>query len=471
MTQYYRYFPAIHELKMHRGYLDYRDQGYREDLLTQMLQEAVNHCKSQTSSLEKAIRLLTKEEDLAPLITEKIFTVFRQLIQKVQDSGPIKVINGTGIVLHTNLGRARLHSKTMAAVEAAAVHYSNLEYDIDTGERGSRHDHVEELLKLLTGSEAAMVVNNNAAAVYLILSALAKKSEVIVSRGELVEIGGSFRISSIMNESGAVLSEVGTTNKTHLKDYEAALTNETAMIMKVHQSNFKMIGFTESVTRDALVPLAQKNHCLYYEDLGSGALFDYQQSGIGDEPILTDIIASGADLVSCSGDKLFGGPQAGIILGKKKWIDVLKKHQLARVLRIDKLTLAALSETLKAYLKESSDTISEIPTLRDLTDTKDFIYKKAKRLIKETVVINPRITLEIVPVESKVGGGTMPEVLLPSYAVQVITPDLKAQQIAEKLRNGTLIMVGRIHKEAFLLDCRTISEDEISTAAAQLALI
>jgi L-seryl-tRNA(Ser) seleniumtransferase len=359
----------------------------------------------------------------------------------------------------------------MAAVEEAAVHYSNLEFNLNNGSRGSRHYHAEELLKLLTGAEAAMIVNNNAAAVYLVLAALSKRSEVVVSRGELVEIGGSFRISSIMAESGAILREVGTTNKTHAYDYESAITSETAMIMKVHQSNFKMIGFTESVAREALISIADQHSCIYYEDLGSGALFDYRKSGIGEEPNLREIIASGADLVSFSGDKLFGGPQAGIILGRKKWIDLLKKHQLARILRVDKLTLAALSETLKAYLFTPERAKLEIPAVRDLTDSKETICKKAERLICEASELNPLLELEVIEAESKVGGGTMPDVLLPSFAVKVSMEGKTAQTISEKLRNGSTALVGRLHQDAFSLDCRTISEDEISLAAQLLAVL
>src|SRR5699024_8558436 len=285
------------------------------------------------------------------------------------------VINATGVVLHTNLGRARLSEKAIEHISSTAASYSTLEYDVQTGERGSRHDVVEEHLTALTGAEAAMVVNNNAAAVYLVLKALAFEREVIVSRGELVEIGGSFRISEIMKESQATLVDVGTTNKTHINDYANAITEETALLLKVHKSNFKMIGFTDEVDTEELVPLSTERNIPIFEDLGSGTLFDFAAHKIGDEPTVQEKVAAGIDLISFSGDKLLGGPQAGIIVGKKEYIDLLKKHQLMRVLRVDKFTLASLEATLKLYM---NDQIEEIPTLRVILMDEAEIYEKAR---------------------------------------------------------------------------------------------
>ena len=285
-----------------------------------------------------------------------------------------------------------------------AQNYSNLEYKLQEGERGSRHSHVEALVKEITGAEAAMVVNNNAAAVYLVLRALAENKEVIVSRGQLVEIGGSFRISSIMEESGAKLVEIGTTNKTHLYDYENALHPETAIIMKVHTSNFKVIGFTKSVETEALIGLTQSSeNVIFYEDLGSGALFDFRKHGIGDEPVVREVIEMGADIVTFSGDKLLGGPQAGIIAGKKKIIDWLKKHQLARVVRVDKMTLAALEGTLIDYAR-GENSIQNIPTIRDLLVSIDVIDERSKRFVTNLLQDSDHFKQEFSRVQVKLAG-------------------------------------------------------------------
>jgi L-seryl-tRNA(Ser) seleniumtransferase len=370
-----------------------------------------------------------------------------------------KVINATGTILHTNLGRARLGREAIERVVEVATGYSNLEYNIDSGTRGSRHDLVESLLKEVTGAEAAMVVNNNAAAVYLVLKALAKKKEVIVSRGQLVEIGGSFRISSIMEESGAVLVEVGTTNKTHLEDYKEAITAETVMLLKVHTSNFKTIGFTKSVAAEELAELASNyDNLVVYEDLGSGVLYDFAEKGIGDEPLVQQVLESGVDIVSFSGDKLLGGPQAGIIAGKKKYIDLLKKHQLARVLRVDKMTFAALEATLQAYLSQKE---KDIPAVRDLLLSPDDIREKADIFLAS--MGNCSFEFEAIESESMVGGGTMPDVTLPSAAVRARHPALSAQAVAEILRKGTPSIVVRIQDQHVMLDFRTITQGEIPT--------
>src|SRR5690606_26084967 len=353
--------PAIHELQKDPRFEDLKIEFRLNDAqLTDFLQRAVGRLRQSLLAEE------TEVEGLAPDFTGQLFKSVETRVSMWQADRLSRVINGTGTVLHTNLGRSRLSDAAIAHVAKTAANYSNLEYRLIEGSRGSRHDIIEDLLVEATGAEAAMVVNNNAAAVFLVLSALAKEQEVIVSRGQLVEIGGSFRVSSIMEESGARLVEVGTTNKTHLFDYEQAMNEETAMIMKVHTSNFKMIGFTETVETAELAALAKKHHdVIFYEDLGSGALYDFKKHGIGDEPVVREVIESGADLVSFSGDKLLGGPQAGLIAGKKELIARLKKHQLARVLRVDKMTLAALEETLKQYLGDP-EKINELPTVRDI---------------------------------------------------------------------------------------------------------
>lgn len=369
-----------------------------------------------------------------------------------------RVINATGTILHTNLGRARLSDRAAQHVLDVAQNYSNLEYKLEEGERGSRHSHVESIVKEITGAEAAMVVNNNAAAVYLVLRALAFEKEVIVSRGQLVEIGGSFRISSIMEESGAALVEVGTTNKTHLYDYEKAVKSETAMILKVHTSNFKTIGFTESVDTQELVDLAKKHeHVIFYEDLGSGVLYDLGKHGIGEEPVVFEVLKMGADLVSFSGDKLLGGPQAGIIAGKKVLIDQLKKHQLARVLRVDKMTLAALEGTLIDYLKGGKE-IKSIPTIRNLLFTNEELKARAEEFASQ---IPKGFNVKIFPGTSQVGGGTMPDVALPTYVITLNHPLLSAERLGRKLRieNSPSIVV-RIQNEEIQFDLRTVMEEE-----------
>jgi L-seryl-tRNA(Ser) seleniumtransferase len=424
--------------------------------LTKQLKEAVDH-----------IRLLLLNGDwkgAAPGTSQFIDEIF-QLLQvniKKQFSYTIeKVINATGTILHTNLGRARLSDNAIHHVVETAQNYSNLEYKLMEGERGSRHSHVEALLKEITGAEAAMVVNNNAAAVYLVLRALAENKEVIVSRGQLVEIGGSFRISSIMEESGAKLVEVGTTNKTHLYDYEKALNPETAIVMKVHTSNFKVIGFTKSVQSEDLIQLT--NHTedvIFYEDLGSGALFDFRKHGIGDEPVVREVIEMGADIVTFSGDKLLGGPQAGIIAGKKKIIDTLKKHQLARVVRVDKMTLAALEGTLIDYARGEQG-VQNIPTIRDLLITIDELDVRSKKFVTNLLQGTDQLQAKIIPDTSQVGGGTMPDVGLPTMIISLKHHTLTAEQVGRKLRTECKpAIIGRIQKDEYIIDLRTVTEEE-----------
>jgi L-seryl-tRNA(Ser) seleniumtransferase len=372
-----------------------------------------------------------------------------------------KVINATGTILHTNLGRARLSDHAIEHVVETARNYSNLEYKLLEGERGSRHSHVEALLKEITGAEAAMVVNNNAAAVYLVLRALAENKEVIVSRGQLVEIGGSFRISSIMEESGAKLVEVGTTNKTHLYDYEKAVTSETSIVMKVHTSNFKVVGFTKTVETSDLVTFTKGlKDVIFYEDLGSGALFDFRKHGIGDEPVVKEVIEMGVDLVTFSGDKLLGGPQAGIIAGKKEIIDRLKKHQLARVVRVDKMTLAALEGTLIDYARGEKG-LRNIPTIRDLLVSVNEIDDRSQFFVTNLLQQTRNYQSKILRSTSQVGGGTMPDVELPTMVVALKHRTLTAEQLGRKLRTGSKpAIVARIQKDELLIDLRTVSTEE-----------
>ena len=372
------------------------------------------------------------------------------------------VINGTGVVLHTNLGRACIPAEAVAAIVNAARGYSTLEYDVASGSRGERYSHIEKLLCSLTGAESAMAVNNNAAAVLLVLSALTSGGEVIVSRGELVEIGGSFRVPEIMESCGAKLKEVGTTNKTHISDYENAITEQTRAIMKVHTSNYRIVGFTETVSRQAMAETAHKNGLVFIEDLGSGSLVDLNLFGIREEPTVLDPVRAGADVVSFSGDKLLGGPQAGIIIGKKKYIDILKKHPLTRAMRIDKLTLAALEATLRCYAENRQ--LEAIPTLRMLACSEQELKEKAERLA--AMLNESGIRAEAVAVEDQVGGGSVPMQLLKAYAVAVYTDKLTPEQLEKKLRLSKPPIIGRIDHDRYLLHVRTIEQAQFECIAS-----
>jgi L-seryl-tRNA(Ser) seleniumtransferase len=371
-----------------------------------------------------------------------------------------RVVNGTGVVIHTNLGRSLLAPQVVAQMEAVARYYSNLEYDLDRGERGSRYSHVEGLLLELTGAEAALVVNNNAAAVLLALDSLARGREVVVSRGQLIEIGGSFRIPEVMSRSGAILREVGTTNKTHMRDYENALSDRTALLLKVHTSNFRLLGFTAEVSLERLVGLGRTHRIPVMEDLGSGSLLDLSPFGLEKEPTVQEAVRSGADLVSFSGDKLLGGPQAGIIVGREAMIQLLRRNPLNRALRIDKLTLAALEATLHLY-RRRDQALREIPTLRMLSLALPEIHRRARRWLRLLrQAIGSEIRIELTLTQSQVGGGALPLSTPDSYAL-VLTPRTGTITALEKhLRSREIPVIGRIEKERLLLDLRTLQEDD-----------
>ncbi|WP_456325660.1 L-seryl-tRNA(Sec) selenium transferase [Desulfonauticus submarinus] len=373
-----------------------------------------------------------------------------------------EVINGTGVVVHTNLGRSLLSKKALNAVCQACSHYSNLEFNLNTGKRGSRYSHVEEILCLLTGAESALVVNNNAAAVLIMLDTLAKEKEVIVSRGELVEIGGSFRIPDVMQKSGAILKEVGTTNRTHLKDYEQAINENTACIVKVHTSNYRIIGFHKSVSLEELVKLGAKYHLPIIEDMGSGNFISFSKYGFSqlNEPTVQESIKVGLDLVSFSGDKLLGGPQAGIIVGKKDIVDKIKQNPLNRALRIDKMTLSALEATLRLYLDEAT-ALKEIPTL-NLIFTPLITLKNRARRLKNLLSKIPELEVKTVKSTSRVGGGSLPEKDISTYVVQIKMKNLSAEKLRQKLLKTTPPLIGRIEDDIFCLDVRTILPKEIN---------
>jgi L-seryl-tRNA(Ser) seleniumtransferase len=391
---------------------------------------------------------------------EQLLPQFLKEIENQVNPTLTRVINATGVVIHTNLGRSLLHEIAIEHIAGVSRHYSNLEFDLTQGKRGSRYAHVEQILCRLTGAEAALVVNNNAAAVLLVLNTIAMGGEVIVSRGQLVEIGGAFRIPDVMNRSGAILREVGTTNRTHLSDYEAAIGEETVLILKVHTSNFKILGFTSEVELREIAELAHSRHLPIMEDLGSGCLIDLSKYGLDREPTAQEAIKEGADIVTFSGDKLMGGPQAGIILGKKEYIERIKVNPLNRALRIDKLTLAGLESTLLLYLDETR-AVREIPTLRMLTYSHDELQKKAQRLSRKIRARKPMgLRIGVRDDVSQVGGGAYPVQILPTNVVTLKPDHGSVQQLERRLREGKPPIIARVSKEELLLDVRTIGDEE-----------
>lgn len=368
------------------------------------------------------------------------------------------VVNASGVVIHTNLGRSVLNSEIFENIKKVSIGYSNLEYNLEKGERGSRYSHLSEIIKKITGAEDCMVVNNNAAAVMLILSTIAKGKNVITSRSELVEIGGSFRIPDVCRESGAELKEIGTTNKTHLRDYENAIDENTAALFKVHQSNFKILGFTEAVSSFELKSLKEKYNIPIIEDLGSGVLIDLSKYGLSHEPTVQECIKNGVDIVSFSGDKLLGGVQAGIIVGKKEYIEKMKKNQLTRALRVDKFTLSALEAVFSYYIDEEL-AISKIPTLNMLTIKIEKLYDKAQKLI-EYLGENNEFSYAIIDIDSEVGAGSLPTQKLPSKAIKVISKSFTENELEEKLRSNRIPIITRIYKGNLIFDMRTIFENE-----------
>lgn len=423
-----------------------------KNLIMESIHEELNSIRNNISNGcdEKAI--LNYIENLAKNIEKNLLNKKRLNLRKV--------INASGVVIHTNLGRSVLTDEILGNIKDVSVGYSNLEYDLQKGERGSRYSHLTKIIKRITGAEDCMVVNNNAAAVMLILSTMAKGRNVITSRSELVEIGGSFRIPDVCRESGAELKEVGTTNKTHLSDYENAIDENTAALFKVHQSNFKILGFTESVTSTELKDLKEKYNIPIIEDLGSGVLIDLSKYGLGHEPTVQECIANGVDVVSFSGDKLLGGVQAGIIVGKKEFIEKMKKNQLTRALRVDKFTLSALEVVFSYYIDEEL-AISKIPTLNMLTIKIEELYNKAERFI-DYLGENKEFSYEIIDIDSEVGAGSLPTQKLPSKAVKVISNSYTENELEEKLRNHNIPIVARIYKGNLIFDVRTIFENEFS---------
>lgn len=400
--------------------------------------------------------ILNNEIKKTPSIKE-ISKVTNDKLRIKAESALKKVVNCTGIVIHTNLGRSLLSSNAIKAMNNVAASYNNLEYNLEEGKRGSRHSHISSILKELTGAEDAVVVNNNAAAVMLVLNEFAKNKEVVVSRGELVEIGGTFRVPEIMEMSGSYLKEVGTTNRTHLVDYERAINENTALLLKVHSSNFKIVGFTKEVNSEELAKLGEETKVITMEDLGSGMILDLSKYGFSGEKTVIDTINSRIDIVTFSGDKLLGGPQAGIIVGKKKYIERLKKNPLMRALRVDKITLAALEATLIEYLNKE-EAIKEIPTINMISLSKAELKEKAEKLLKLLKTMDKDYEFFLEEDYSFVGGGSMPGEEIDSYVIKIESNSLKAHEIEKMLRGYKTPIITRVNKGKVILDVRTIRE-------------
>lgn len=433
---------------------------------------------SSYSELRDAVRAVLEQlrNELAGQTTpdldqERICERIERQLRQAAAPSLRKVINGSGVVMHTNLGRSPLAATAETALREVAWGYSNLEFDLARGVRGERYSHVEGLLCELTGAEAAIAVNNNAAAVLLVLSALAAEREVVVSRGELVEIGGSFRIPDVMRQSNATLVEVGTTNRTHARDYQAALTGQTALLLKVHTSNFAVVGFTAEVDTAAMAAIGRGAGIPTVVDAGSGSLIDLTRYGITGERSVQDYLRDGADLVTFSGDKLLGGPQAGLIVGSAALIKQLKRHPLLRAIRIDKLTLAALEATLRLY-RDERVALAEIPTLRMLTVSSDELTSRGRRAVTRLRRLLPaecRITLETGV--SSPGGGSFPLLQLPTRLLTLTVPGISAHHLEEALRHTTPPVVGRVQRDLFMLDLRTLADQELPAVAAAVSQV
>ena len=424
---------------------------YNREYLIQKCREALDQSRDEIRQ-GKSIGGALKDEAIVARVEAQIALE--------SQPGLGRVVNATGTILHTNLGRALLSQAAIDAVMTVAGDPVNLEYDLVAGKRGRREATIEKLLTELTGAEAATVVNNNAAAVLLGLNSLAEGREVIVSRGELIEIGGAFRIPEIMAKSNAILKEVGSTNRTHPEDYEKAINDRTALLLKVHTSNYKVVGFTAEVELAQLVTIGRKHSIPVMEDLGSGALIDLSRYGLPKEPIVAERIGAGADVVTFSGDKILGGPQAGLLVGKKSLVSRMTKNHLQRALRCGKLTLAALEGTLRRY-RQSPDIVQEIPTLRSFTRAIDEIAQVGQQLLpKLQTALGDGYRLGLEASTSQIGSGALPTEELPTMVIAITHTTLNANRIAEKFRRADPPIIGRIQDERFLLDLRTIFDSD-----------
>ncbi|MCR1954090.1 L-seryl-tRNA(Sec) selenium transferase [Clostridioides mangenotii] len=436
-------------------------ESYPRMLTLESIRESIEYNR------QKIVKLEDEEVDSYKVDFDKIVEISLENVINKYSLSLKKVINATGTVLHTNLGRSLLSDKIKDELWTAASRYSNLEYNLDKGERGSRYVHLTDTIKRLTGAEDVLVVNNNAAAVLLVLSTMAKGGEAIVSRGELVEVGGSFRIPSIMALSGADLIEVGSTNKTHLNDYEDAITENTKVLMKVHTSNYRVLGFTENIGVDVLSDLGKKYRLPVIEDLGSGVFIDLSKFGMTYEPTVMDSLKNGADIVTFSGDKMLGGPQAGIIVGKKEYIEKMKKNQLTRALRVDKLTICSLEATLRMYLDEDI-ALENVPTLKMLLYTYDELTQRAENLFNKIDNLNLDANISMEDGLSQVGGGSMPLETMKSRVIAISPKSISISELEKRLRLSNSHIIARVYDDKYILDVRTIFDDEFDVVAKEL---
>jgi len=408
--------------------------------------------------------ILASSSETDPEIIAKVSILGRvkEIINDAMQPNLRPVINATGVIIHTNLGRSLLADSALENMQQIAAGYSNLEFDLKAGQRGSRYSSVEGLICEISQAEAALVVNNNAGAVLLCLETIASGKNVIVSRGELVEIGGSFRIPDVMTKSGAILKEVGTTNRTHLRDYENAIDENTGLLLKVHTSNYSVVGFTSGVSLQELVALGKQHDIPVMEDLGSGPFMDLSEYGLQKEPTVQEAVSTGVDVLTFSGDKLLGGPQTGIIAGSKQMLDQVKQNPITRALRIDKLTLAALEATLRLY-RDKTTVLDQIPTLRMLTMPSNVIETKAARLLAHLQALDDkRLEIQTFEAVSRAGGGSLPMLQLPSKCVGVQIAGVSANRIDAWLRAYHLPVIGRIEADYFMMDVRTVQERDLA---------
>lgn len=434
-------------------------EKYHRDVVVDVIREEIEKIREEIKTNNDFDFINKKINNLVENISKSVEKTYSYNIRKV--------INGTGTILHTNLGRSIISKKHANYLSDIVTSYSNLEYNLEDGKRGERYSHFEKLICKITGAESAMAVNNNAAAVMLVLSSMAKEKEVIVSRGELVEVGGKFRIPDVMESSNAHLVEIGTTNKTHLEDYENAINENTGALLKVHTSNFKILGFTESVSIKEICDLGKEKNIPVIEDIGSGVLVDLSKYGLEYEPTVQDSIKAGVDIVSFSGDKLLGGPQAGIIVGKKKYIDKIKKNPLTRAFRIDKFTATILEMIFKEYLNEE-DAIKNIPTLSLITRDLKEIEKNANALYEKLDILKDVAIINVEDTLSQIGGGSLPMERLNSKCVSITPKNISTASLEEKLRLNENPVVGRISDNKLIIDMRTILDDEIDILSKKL---
>ena len=452
-----RNIPAVNDLLDHKLGAELL-KNYSRDLVVETIRVITDELRDQILSvdLEQLDQIGLAESDI-------LKQTAAYLEQKTSDN-LLTAVNATGVVIHTNLGRSLLADSAKDKLVEVASKYSTLEINCETGERGSRYELVEDLLVELTGAEAALVVNNNAAAVLIAVSALAEGQEAIIARGQLVEIGGSFRIPDVMEQGGATLKGIGTTNRVHLKDYRNAINDETGMILKVHTSNYKVVGFSKDVALEDLAELGTEHELPVVEDLGSGILVDLTETGLSYEQTVQDTVAAGADVVTFSGDKLLGGPQAGIIVGKEEYIEQMKSHPLNRAMRVDKFTLGALEATLKEY-RDFEAAKEKIPTLRMLTASLDDLKAKAESIVEK---LDQHSALKVREGISRVGGGSYPTEELRTYVVEIDPQEMAAHELAEQLRHNDPPIFTRITDEKVILDVRTLQQGDQAYLVAAL---